>query len=203
MNSSTRRTWRTVGVAARSLLALTLLLGVVYPLVVTGLAQVLMAPQANGSALTGRDGRVVGSSLIGQSFSDASGAPLPGFFQPRPSAAGDGYDASASSGSNAGPENPDLIAAIAERRAQVAAFNGVPEAAVPADAVTASGSGLDPHISPAYAELQVARVAAARALPEAEVRAMVEASTQGRDAGYLGEPRVNVVVLNNLLQLEG
>lgn len=200
MNTTNRRTWRTGLVAARAMLAFTLILGVVYPLAATGAAQVLLSPQANGSLLSGSGGAVVGSSLIGQSFTDAAVEPLPEYFQPRPSMAGDGYDAAASGGSNAGPENPKLVDAIAERRAAVAAFNGVSENSVPPDAVTASGSGLDPHISLAYAELQVRRVAEARSVPEGEIRAMVEQSTQGRDAGLLGEPRVNVVVLNNLLQ---
>jgi K+-transporting ATPase ATPase C chain len=141
-------------------------------------------------------GDVVGSSLLGQAFADADGDPLPEWFQPRPSAAGSGYDAGASSGSNHGPENPDLIAAIEERRARVAAFDGVDPADVPADALTASASGLDPHISPEYARQQVARVAAARGLDEAEVSALVDAHIQGRDLGYLGEPTVNVLELN-------
>jgi K+-transporting ATPase ATPase C chain len=121
---------------------------------------------------------------------------LPEWFQPRPSAAGSGYDAGASSGSNYGPENPDLIAALEERRAQVAEFNGVDPDDVPADALTASASGLDPHISPEYALLQVARVAATRGLAESEVRSLVETHIQGRDLGYLGEPTVNVLELN-------
>ena len=146
--------------------------------------------------MTDRSGEVVGSSLIGQSFTDADGNPLPEYFQSRPSAAGDGYDAGASSGSNWGPENPDLIAAIAQRKASIAAFENVAESEVPADAVTASASGLDPHISPAYAELQVARVAEARGLSEREVSALVSQYTENRDLGYLGEPRVNVVALN-------
>ncbi len=138
----------------------------------------------------------MGSALIGQSFTDADGNPLPEWFQPRPSAAGDGYDAGASSGSNLGPENEDLIAAIEERKAQIAEFNGVAVAEIPADAVTASASGLDPHISPEYARLQVARVAEARGLPESEVRDLVESRIQARDLGYLGEPTVNVLQLN-------
>jgi K+-transporting ATPase ATPase C chain len=141
-------------------------------------------------------GQTVGSSLIGQSFSDADGNPLPEWFQPRPSAAGDGYDSAASSGSNLGPENADLIAAIEERRAQVAAFNGVPASEVPVDALTASSSGLDPHISPEYALLQVQRVADERGLSADDVRALVESKIQARDAGYLGEPTVNVLQLN-------
>ena len=174
-----------------------------YPLAVTGIAQLALARQAAGSLILTEDGRVAGSALLGQSFADPSGRPLPQFFQPRPSAAGEGYDAAASGGSNLGPENPALVAAIERRRSEVAAFNGVPESAVPADAVTASASGLDPHISPAYAQLQVARVAAARSLPAEQVRAMVDASTQGRDAGLFGEPRVNVALLNEHLERMG
>ena len=141
-------------------------------------------------------GQTVGSTLIGQSFTDADGSALREYFQSRPSAAGDGYDGGASSGSNWGPENADLIAAIEERKVAIAAREGVDPADIPADAVTASGSGLDPHISPAYALLQVDRIAAERGLPAAEVRELVESRIQARDAGYLGEPRVNVLELN-------
>ncbi|WP_395640443.1 potassium-transporting ATPase subunit KdpC [Pseudolysinimonas sp.] len=186
-----RQTWT----ALRALLVLTVVLGLGYPLVVLGVGQLLLPAQANGSLVV-VDDRVVGSALIGQSFSDADGTPLPEWFQPRPSAAGDGYDGAASSGSNYGPENPDLIAAIEERRAAIAAFNGVDPADIPADALTASASGLDPHISPAYALLQVDRVAEARGLSAAAVRALVEQHTQGRDLGYLGESTVNVLELN-------
>lgn len=194
--SSTRTTLRQAGVAVRAMLVATLVLGVGYTAVITGIGQVLMPAQANGSLVTDARGTVVGSALIGQSFTDADGAPLAEYFQSRPSAAGDGYDAGASSGSNLGPENADLIAAITERRAQVAAFEDVDPSAVPADAVTASASGLDPHISVAYAELQVARVAAARDLDPAEVRRLVADHTASRDAGFLGEPRVDVLELN-------
>ncbi|MGH3705383.1 MAG: potassium-transporting ATPase subunit KdpC [Agromyces sp.] len=193
--SSTRTAVRTHWVAVRAMLIFTLVLGVAYTIVVTGIGQVVLPAQANGSVVRSGD-EVVGSSLIGQSFTDADGAPLPEWFQPRPSAAGDGYDGGASSGSNQGPENADLIAAIEERKAQVAEFNGVSEAEVPADAVTASASGLDPHISPEYALLQVARVADERGLPESEVRELVESRIQARDLGYLGEPTVNVLQLN-------
>ncbi|ROS30078.1 K+-transporting ATPase ATPase C chain [Rathayibacter sp. PhB127] len=186
---------RQYGVALRALLVLTVALGVLYPLAITGLGQVAFARQANGSLLT-ENGETVGSSLIGQSFTDADGNPLPEWFQSRPSAAGDGYDASASSGSNLGPENEELIAAIQERRAAIAAFDGVDPAAVPADALTASASGLDPQISPAYAAIQVARVAAARGLAEEDVRAVVAEHTQGRDLGFLGDETVNVLELN-------
>lgn len=193
--STTRTAVRTHWVAIRAMLLFTLVLGVAYTIVVTGIGQVILPAQANGSVVKSGD-EVVGSALIGQSFSDADGNPLPEWFQPRPSAAGDGYDAGASSGSNYGPENEDLITAIAERTTQVAEFNGVSEADVPADAVTASGSGLDPHISPEYARLQVARVADARGVPESEVADLVESRIQARDLGYLGEPTVNVLQLN-------
>jgi len=201
--SSIRSTVRTTGVAVRAMLVLTLVLGVGYTLLITGIGQLALPWQANGSPVHDSAGETVGSALIGQSFTDASGAALPQYFQSRPSAAGDGYDGGASSGSNLGPENPDLVAAIAERKAAIAAREGVDPSQVPADAVTASGSGLDPHISPAYALLQVPRVAAARGLGDAEVRAVVEAHIQQRDLGYLGEPRVNVVELNLALDALG
>ncbi|GAB3598088.1 potassium-transporting ATPase subunit KdpC [Microbacterium tumbae] len=194
--SQFRTTVRTTGVAVRAMLVLTLVLGIGYTLLVTGIGQLLMPWQANGSAVTDADGAVVGSSLIGQPFTDADGEALPQYFQSRPSAAGDGYDGRASSGSNLGPENPDLVAAIEERRSAIAEREGVDPSEVPADAVTASGSGLDPHISVAYALLQVARVAGARGWSEAEVRKLVESSIQGRDLGFLGEERVNAVELN-------
>lgn len=196
MNTVSRSTGRITGVALRSMLLFTLALGVGYTLVITGIGQLAFPWQANGSLVSDNAGRPVGSALIGQSFSDAKGHPLPQYFQPRPSAAGSGYDGKASSGSNLGPENTDLVAAIRERRAAIAAFDGVPESAVPADAVTASASGLDPHISPAYAAIQVQRVAAARGLSVARVRALVLANTTGPDLGYLGEPVVNVLRLN-------
>lgn len=184
------------------MLLLTAVLGVGYPLVITGIGQVALPNQANGSTVS-VDGETIGSRLIGQSFSDADGNPLPEWFQPRPSAAGDGYDAGASSGSNLGPENPDLIAAIEERRAEIADVNGVDPEEVPADAVTASSSGVDPHISPEYALLQVPRVAAERGLTEAGVRSVVEANIQDRDLGYLGERTVNVLRLNVALAAMG
>lgn len=201
--SSPRSSLRTAGVAVRSMLVLTAVLGVGYPLVVTGIGQLALPAPANGSVVTD-GGAPIGSSLIGQSFTDAEGNPLPEWFQSRPSAAGDGYDGGASSGSNLGPENPDLIAAIEERREQVADFNGVDPASIPADALTASASGLDPHISPEYAFLQVDRVAAERGLSVAEVRSLVESAVQQRDVGFLGESTVNVLALNLALQgLEG
>jgi K+-transporting ATPase ATPase C chain len=182
-------------VALRTLLVLTAVLGIAYPVAITGIGQGALGGQANGS-LIDVGGRPVGSALIGQTFTDASGQPLPQWFQSRPSAAGNGYDAGASAASNWGPENPDFIAAVTQRKQAVAALDGAPASAVPADAVTASGSGLDPHISPQYALLQVPRVAAARHLREARVRALVEEHVQGRDAGYLGQPTVNVLQLN-------
>ena len=194
--STTRSTLRTHWVALRAMLVLTLVLGVGYTAVVTGIGQFALPAQANGSLVRDADGAVVGSALIGQSFADAEGAALPEWFQPRPSAAGDGYDGGASSGSNYGPENADLVAAIGERQAAIGEADGAAPGEIPVDAVTASGSGLDPHISPAYARLQVARVAEARGLPETEVAALVERFVQGRDAGYLGDPTVNVLRLN-------
>ncbi|PPI01293.1 potassium-transporting ATPase subunit C [Rathayibacter sp. AY1B7] len=188
--------FRPYGVALRAMIVLTVLLGAAYPLAVLGIGQLALPAQANGSLLR-QDGAVIGSSLIGQSFTDADGAPLPEWFQSRPSAAG--YDAAASTGSNLGPENADLVASVEERRAAIAAFEGVDPAAVPADALTASASGLDPAISPAYAQLQAPRVAAARGLDVSAVRALVEEHTAGRELGYLGEPSVDVLELNAAL----
>ena len=199
MNASRPRTGpltRPYWVAVKAMLVFTVVLGIAYPLAITVVGQVALPAQANGSLVQGADGTVVGSSLIGQSFTDADGNALPEWFQSRPSAAGDGYDASASSGSNWGPENPDLIKAIGDRQAAIAELDGISRAEIPADAVTASASGLDPQISPQYARLQVGRVAAARDLPKAEVSALVDSLVQGRDLGYLGEPTVNVLNLN-------
>ncbi|MDU5516515.1 MAG: potassium-transporting ATPase subunit KdpC [Cutibacterium avidum] len=187
---------RTLLVGLRSILLFTVIVGVVYTGVMTGLGQLVLHRQANGSQLE-VNGKVVGSTLIGQSFTDKDGKPLPEYFQPRPSAAGgDGYDGSSSGGSNMGPENPDLAKAIKERRSQVATFNGVDAGRVPADALTASSSGLDPHISPANAEIQVNRVAKARHLDPSVVREIVANNTDGRQLGFLGATRVNVVTLN-------
>ena len=194
--SNLRTTGRTALVAVRAVLVFTVLLGILYPLAVTGIGQLAFPAQANGSMLTA-DGKAVGSSLIGQAFTAEDGTPLPQYFQSRPSASGqDGYDAMASGGSNLGPSNSDLLAQIRQRRAAIAAFEGVDPSLIPPDALTASASGLDPQISPEYALLQVRRVADARGLSDAAVHALVESRIQGRDLGFLGEPRVNVLELN-------
>ena len=166
-------------------------LGVGYPLAVTGVAQAAFPDQANGSLVRDKEGRVVGSALVGQTFA------APGYLHPRPSAAGEGYDASASSGSNFGPLNPDLIARVKTDADALRTEAGTK--IIPADAVTASASGLDPHISPAYAELQAARVARARGVEEAQVREVIRQHVEGRTFGVLGQPRVNVLLANRAL----
>lgn len=183
---------RQYSVALRALLVFTIVLGIGYPAVV-GLIGRTMPARADGS-LVSVDGQVVGSSLIGQPFTDADGNPLPQWFQSRPSAAG--YAGDGSVGSNLGPESTDLVQSIEDRRAAIAAFEHVDPAAVPADALTASASGLDPDISPDYALLQVDRVAEARGLPADRVRALVETMMEPGDLGYLSEPTVNVLQLN-------
>ncbi|MGO8934085.1 MAG: potassium-transporting ATPase subunit KdpC [Terracidiphilus sp.] len=170
-------------------IATTVLLGILYPLLVTGLAQLIFPKQANGELIKGKDGVIIGSRLIGQPFSG------PGYFHSRPSAAGAaGYDASASGGSNLGPTNAQLIARVNGDVARLQAEN--PGAAIPVDMVTTSGSGLDPDISPAAAEFQIHRLAAERKIPEAEVRGLVIENSKNRQWGFLGEPRVNVLELN-------
>ncbi|MGW3566312.1 potassium-transporting ATPase subunit KdpC [Streptomyces sp. NPDC000941] len=177
--------------ALRLLLVFTAVTGILYPLAVTGVAQLAFRDQADGSRIE-RRGRTVGSSLIGQNT-----GPGPQWFRPRPSAGG--YDPLASGASNLGPNNPDLVKTVEQRRAAVAAYDRVDPEDVPVDAVTASGSGLDPHISPTYAYQQVNRVAKARGLGPATVRRLVAAHVQGRVLGFLGEKRVNVVELNAAL----
>jgi K+-transporting ATPase ATPase C chain len=180
-------------VALRMLVVMTVVTGIAYPLVIVALAQSAFADRANGS-LVHMGGRAVGSRLLGQAFTDANGKPLAQWFQARPSAGN--YDPLNSGATNLGPDNAALVQAIEQRRAAIAAFDGVPAASVPPDALTTSGSGLDPDISPAYAYEQVNRVAAARRLTPATVHALVRAHVRGRTLGFLGEPRVNVVELN-------
>ena len=201
--ATTRGFARPYWTALRFMIVATVVLGLAYPLLVFGIGQGVANAQANGTMVT-VDGEPVGSALIGQSWTDDDGNALPEWFQSRPSAAGDGYDAAASSGSNYGPENADLIQAIEDRQAAIAESDGVAPEDIPMDALTASGSGLDPHISPEYARLQIARVAEARGLPEDEVADLVEQFIQPADHGYLGEPTVNVLRLNvALAQLAG
>jgi potassium-transporting ATPase KdpC subunit len=187
--------------AFRMLLAFTVLCGIVYPVLMWGVAQAAFKNQADGSLVTS-NGKVVGSSLLCQEFVDAKGNPLPQYFQPRASNATSGAktdygcDAGFSGASNLGPNNPTSQANIKARQQQIAAFDHVPVSEIPPDAVTTSASGLDPDISPQYADIQVARVAAARHLPVATVQSLVNKYTQGRNLGFLGEPRVDVLTLN-------
>jgi potassium-transporting ATPase KdpC subunit len=185
----------------RILVVFTIVCGVLYPAVMLGISQLAFHKQANGS-LVSYDGRIVGSSLLCQEFVDAKGNPLPQWFQPRPSDATSGAkndygcDSLYSSASNLGPDNPQEVANITAMQKQIEQFDHVSAAQIPPDAVTASGSGLDPDISPANAYIQVNRVAAARNLPASEVRALVAKFVQGRNLGILGEPRVDVLTLN-------
>lgn len=189
--------WQQLLPAFRITVVMTVLTGILYPLALTGICQLLFSRAANGSLIESA-GRSVGSELIGQRFT------RPEYFHPRPSAAGtDGYDATASQGSNLGPTSQKLLDRVktdaARFRTQNPSFNGV----LPADSVTASASGLDPHISPATAEAQMARVAAARSLTQERVRALIERHTAPRPLGILGEPAVNVLQLNLDLDREG
>lgn len=193
MTAPHSRSGRQVWAAVRLMLAATVVLGLLYPLVITGIAQVIAPGRADGS-LVHAGGRVVGSALIGQGFTDSQGNPLPQYFQSRPSASG--YDGKASGGTNLGPNSARLAQQIQDRRAAVAAFDGVAPTDVPPDAVTASASGLDPGISPAYAAIQVDRVARERGVPAERVTALVGQATVGRDAGFIGAPFVNVLELN-------
>ncbi len=169
------------------LIVLTVALGIVYPIAVWGVSRLAFSHQANGSLIE-KDGKVVGSELIGQTFSS------PGYFHSRPSAAGNGYDAGASSGSNLGPTSKKLIDRIGADAETMQPEN--PNVKIPADLVTTSASGLDPHISPSAAEFQVVRVAKERNMAESDVRQIVQKFTEGRQLGFFGEPRVNVLMLN-------
>ncbi|MCM2580578.1 potassium-transporting ATPase subunit KdpC [Streptomyces meridianus] len=213
MSTSAANTGRLLGAGVRALLVLTLLCGVVYPLLVTGIAQGLFHGNANGSEVE-HNGKVVGSELYGQTFdlpkkdpddSDEAARPDPKWFQPRPSAAGTNsvntqYSILLSGASNLAADSKVLKDAVVERRRAYAELNGVEESRVPVDAVTASASGIDPHISPENAELQAARVAEANGLDTARIRQLVAEHTDGRIAGFLGEPRVNVLQLNIALR---
>lgn len=182
--------WKQMMPGLRMTILITVLTGLFYPGLVTALCQLLFPRQANGSLLS-RDGRVVGSALVGQNFTK------PEYFQPRPSAAGsDGYDAANSGGSNLGPTSQKLIDRVKKSITKIRSDNPSATGPIPADAATTSGSGLDPHISPAYARLQTDRVAAARGVAATDVERLVEQFTEGRDLGFLGEPRVPVLPLN-------
>lgn len=210
MNNSVSSTFRVMGAGLRALLVLTLVCGVIYPLVVTGVAQAVFQDKANGSEVK-VDGRSVGSERLGQRYDldtkDKDGNPLPDpkFFQPRASAAGANtentqYKILVSGASNLAADSKVLLTSVEQRRADVAAFNGVSPSSVPVDALTASASGLDPDISPEYARLQTERVAKANGLPAAAVRKLVEDHTDGRVLGFMGNERVNVLKLNIALR---
>ncbi|UJB40126.1 potassium-transporting ATPase subunit KdpC [Streptomyces sp. A1-5] len=194
MNNSVTSTLRVAWASLRILLVLTVVCGVIYPLVVTGIAQGLFHGKANGSEVK-VDGTVVGSELIGQSWNTkGTKTPDPMWFQGRPS--NSGYDPLATGSSQLGANDPTLVKNVRAARKQVAEFNGVPESEVPKDAVTGSASAIDPGISPAYAEIQVKRVAERNRLTAAQVERLVQDNTTGRTVGFLGEPSVNVLKLN-------
>jgi K+-transporting ATPase ATPase C chain len=184
--------WRQLLPGLRMTLVLTVLTGLIYPGIVTGLCQILFPKQANGS-LEYKDGKVIGSTLIGQNFTK------PEYFQPRPSSAGNGYDATASGGSNLGPTNQKLIDRVKASADKFRQDNPNFMGTIPADLLTTSGSGLDPHLSPESADAQAERVAKARGASPQDIRALVAQFTEGRDLGFLGEPRVNVLRLNEAL----
>jgi K+-transporting ATPase ATPase C chain len=187
--------------ALRLLLVFTVICGIAYPVIMWGVAQAAFKNQADGSLVTDK-GQVVGSSLLCQEFVNAKGDPLPQYFQPRPSAATSGAstdygcDPGFSAAANLGPNNPTLVTDVKQLQQQIAKFDHVPVSEIPPDAVTSSGSGLDPDISPQNAAIQIDRVAAARHLPVSTVQGLVSKFTQGRDIGILGEPRVDVLTLN-------
>ncbi|MFE2309237.1 potassium-transporting ATPase subunit KdpC [Streptomyces sp. NPDC059411] len=206
MNNSASNTLRLLGAGLRALLVLTVLCGVLYPLAITGIAQAAFNHKANGSEIKDATGKVVGSSLIGQSYEDDLR-----WFQSRPAAGlakntlNTQYDLLVSGATNKAADSPDLLKAVEETKAKVLLDNTVPGytprlSDIPADAVTSSGSGLDPNISPAYADLQIHRVAEKNGLPVATVAKLVADHTEGRTLGFMGEPRVNVLELNTALR---
>lgn len=184
--------WRQMLPGLRMTLVMTVLTGLIYPGVVTGLCQLIFPNQANGSLVL-KDGKIIGSTLIGQNFT------RPEYFQPRPSAAGNGYDATASSGSNLGPTSQKLVDRVRASAEKFHKDNPDFTGTIPADLLTASGSGLDPHLSPESADAQVDRVAQARGTSPQNVRTLIAQLTEARDLGFLGEPRVNVLRLNQAL----
>ncbi|WP_432074673.1 potassium-transporting ATPase subunit KdpC [Streptomyces wuyuanensis] len=198
MNNSVTNTGRLAWAALRMLLVLTVVTGVLYPLAVTGIAQGLFHDKANGSIVKA-EGREVGSELIGQTWNvKGTENPDPKWFQPRPS--NSGYDPLATGSSQLGASDAKLTKTVGDAKKRVASFNGVPESEVPKDAVTGSASAIDPHISPEYAEIQIKRVAKANGLSEQQVTKLVDGHTEGRTAGFLGEPHVNVLQLNLALK---
>jgi K+-transporting ATPase ATPase C chain len=184
--------WRQMLPGLRMTLVMTVLTGLIYPGIVTGLCQMLFPNQANGSLIS-KDGRIIGSSLIGQNFTK------PEYFQPRPSAAGSGYDATASGGSNLGPTSQKLVDRVKAAAEKFRKDNPDFAGTIPADLLTASGSGLDPHLSPESVDAQVERIAKARGVSTQDIRALVAQHTEPRDLGFLGEPRINVLRLNEAL----